>query len=195
MAVLNVLRLVPFDLTSIALSRLEDMTEFRMAVSGADLPAGNAGVRSGVPLDYDITTPRGALMMIMVGSVYVLFSPFPWSLLGARQILSLPDVLLWYGLVVFYIGPGIRYAWRHNRHLLVSVAAFVLPLLLLYSMVFGNVGLAYRQRAQLMPMILLLAAAGYEYRLGRKIRSPKSEKRNALQRRLAALPRLLPSRP
>jgi hypothetical protein len=199
MVVLDVLRLVPFDLMSIALSRLDDMTNFREAVSGAGARAGLAGVRSGVQLDYDIRTPGGAVMMILVGSTYVLFSPFPWNLFSARQVLSLPDVLLWYALVFIFIVPGIRYAWQHHKNLLVSVAAFILPLLLLYSMIFGNVGLAYRQRAQLMPFLLLLAAAGYEKRL-QQARVPAtrmrlSPLRQRLRRRLGALPQSVLSRP
>jgi len=199
MVVLNVLLLVPFDLMSIALSRLDDMTDFREAISGAGSRAGGAGVRSGVQLDYDIRTPGGAAMMILVGSTYVLFSPFPWNLFSARQVLALPDVVLWYALVFIFILPGIRYAWQQHKHVLVSVAAFVLPLLLLYSMIFGNVGLAYRQRAQLMPFLLLLAAAGYERRL-QHARVPSAQTRfsplrGRLQRRRGALPQSILSRP
>jgi len=188
LVVLTILRLTPFDLSSMAMTRLEEMTEFRMVVSGAGARAGMAGVRSGVQLDYDITTPSGAAMMIVIGSTYVLFSPFPWNLFSARQALALPDVLLWYGLVFAFIAPGLRHAWRHHKHLLISVAAFTLPLLLLYSMTFGNVGLAYRQRAQLMPFILMLAAAGYESRLHR-LRAPLAKSRlNALRQRLQRRP-------
>jgi 4-amino-4-deoxy-L-arabinose transferase-like glycosyltransferase len=41
--------------------------------------------------DYDVSTPMGALRALPVGLVYLLFAPFPWSLSGLRQLLTLPE--------------------------------------------------------------------------------------------------------
>jgi hypothetical protein len=47
----------------------------------------------------------------------------------------------------------------------------------LYSVMFGNVGLAFRQRAQLLPWLLVFAAVGLEQRALRRrtqaIRAPR----------------------
>lgn len=177
-ALLSNLGALHLDVASIVDSQLTDAQKFRDAVSSG---GANRGAGSGVKLDYDVTTPGGAVMMIVVGSVYLLLSPFPWQL-GGRQIFALPDLLLWWGLLVFLIAPGIVYAWKNRPALLVSIVAFVLPLIFLYSMIFGNIGLAYRQRAQLMPFFLILAAAGSE---ARRKKNPDSDVVAQLRRHMS----------
>jgi hypothetical protein len=48
---------------------------------------------------------------------------------------------------------------------------FVLGLGMLYSLMFGNVGLAYRHRAQLLPFLLMLAVLGLEQRRLKRLAS------------------------
>jgi hypothetical protein len=164
-ALLVTTRFIHFDMGDILVSRLDEMEDFRSAVSGEG--GGRralSGTGSAVQLDYDIHTPAGAAKMILIGSAYLLFSPFPWQFTNVRQAMALPDVLLWWGLVVMFIVPGISYMRRQHAAALLSIGAIVLPLILFYSMIFGNVGLAYRQRAQLMSFLLIIAAAGYDQR-------------------------------
>ena len=99
-------------------------------------------------------------MLLLVGASYLLLSPFPWQVDSLRQAATLPDVMAWWFLFFGYILPGIRYAWP-RQSLSVALIAYTLPLILFYSLIFGNVGLAYRQRAQLMPFLLIFAAAGH----------------------------------
>jgi len=160
---------VKFDVLSILQSQLKEFNSFRTAVSGGltSGPSGSygtSGTGSGVKLDYDVTTPGGAAMMLMVGATYLLLSPFPWQVNSVRQALALPDVMVWYYLLFCFVLPGIAYSWRTHKALLLSLLAFMLPLILFYSITFGNVGLVYRQRAQLMPFLFVLAAAGYDKR-------------------------------
>lgn len=177
--VLSVAGIVRFDMVSFAQSRLEELVQFR-----TDVSVGRDAGTSSVTLAYDITTPGGAAMMLLVGSSYLLLSPFPWQLNNLRQFMALPDVLLWWGLVFAFILPGIGYAWRRQPAMLMSIAAFVLPLVVFYSMIFGNVGLVYRQRAQLMPFLLILAAAGHE---ARRRRAPAGLDALSAQQRSYAL--------
>lgn len=159
----NALGIVHLDVAKIATERAAEMTGFREAIATGAPGSGGAGANSAVELDYNIMTPGGFIMMVIVGSAYLLLSPFPWQM-GGRQIFALPDVLFWWYLVFWFILPGIRHAYRNYKQMLVSVVAFVLPLIVFYSLIFGNVGLAYRQRAQFMPFLLLLVAAGYEWK-------------------------------
>jgi hypothetical protein len=46
---------------------------------------------------------------------------------------------------------------------------FILGLGVLYSMMFGNVGLIFRQRAQLLPWLLIISAVGLEQRALKKL--------------------------
>lgn len=156
----NAVGVTSFDLAGFTASRNEELTAFRKAISDAS----QEGTNSAVILEYDTNTAEGALAMLTVGSFYVLMSPFPWQVSSLRQLMTLPDVLLWWYLVLCFMVPGIKYAWRKHPQFLISIVAFAVPLLMFYGMMFANIGLAYRQRAQMMPFFLLAAAAGYEKR-------------------------------
>lgn len=162
---------VSFDVASITASRLAELDSFRTNISDAS----QEGTNSAVTFDFDTTTLEGTILMLGAGSIYLLLSPFPWQINSVGQLAALPDVLLWWWLVFKFILPGIRYGWWRYQALTISLAAFILPLFLFYAFIFGNVGLAYRQRAQLMPFMLVFAAAGYEMR-ERKQRSSEYEK-------------------
>ena len=149
-----------FDVAAMAQSRVDELNAFRTNISDAS----QQGTNSGVTFDFDTSTPEGMVLMLIAGSVYLLLSPFPWQISSLSQVAALPDVLLWWWLVFKFIVPGVRYAWSRHQALTISLASFILPLFLFYAFIFGNVGLAYRQRAQLMPFMLIFAAAGYEKR-------------------------------
>ncbi len=157
---LTALGIFRYDLASLTQSRISELDTFRSNISDAS----KRGNNSAVEFDFDTSTPVGALSMLTVGSIYLLLSPFPWQITNVSQLATLPDLLLWWWLVFKFILPGIRYCWGRHQALILSLSSFVLPLLLFYAFIFGNVGLAYRQRAQLMPFMLILAAAGYEKR-------------------------------
>jgi hypothetical protein len=154
------LNIIHLDLFSITQSRVDEMSSFRGNLTDPSQP----GAGSAIQFDYDTTTAPGAAMMLIVGSAYVLLSPFPWQIHSLSQAAALPDTFLWWWLVFFFMVPGVSYAWRKRPALVLSIGAFVVPLFLFYAFMFGNVGLAYRQRAQIMPFLLILAAAGYQRR-------------------------------
>ncbi len=170
------LQIIKFDIANFVQQNLDMFTQFRDNVSGKTQQGGSVdyGTNTGVMFDYDANTPSGMFMIIATGATYLLFSPFPWSLSG-KQLLTLPDVAIWWILVFFYILPGIRSAWREQPALAVTLTTYLVPLILLYSMIFGNIGLAYRQRAQLMPFFLIFAAAGYDARERRKRKTPETQ--------------------
>ena len=156
---LNGLGIIHTDPVSIAQSQVSDLTQYRDAIADPRF-----GGTSSIRLGYDTTTALGLLKMLGVGSLYLLLSPFPWEIFRGRQIFSLPDVALWWYLVFIFIVPGIRYGWKQRPHLFITIFSFTMPLIVFYSLIFGNVGLAYRQRAQLMPFLLILVAVEYDRR-------------------------------
>lgn len=153
------------DVLAIISDQMEGLRTFSNATSGAS--GGNNGVATGVVLPFDPNTPDGVVKLLLWGMAYLLLSPFPWSLSG-KQILTLPDVAIWWFLVFAYIIPGVRYAWHKYPGLSIAILSYLAPLILVYSFSFGNIGLAYRQRAQLMPFFLFFAAAGYDARRKKK---------------------------
>ncbi len=124
------------------------------------------GAGSGVETDYDLRTNQGMAMATLTGGVYLLLAPFPWELGGSlRKMLTTPELFIWWWLVVVALIPGLWYTIKKRFSDVQPLLFFVVGLGLLYSATFGNVGLAYRQRAQLLPWLVIIAMAGLEQRV------------------------------
>ncbi|MER3428144.1 MAG: hypothetical protein C4334_08590 [Pyrinomonas sp.] len=116
--------------------------------------------RSGFAADVDVSTTSGALQVIPIGVVYLLFAPFPWQVEGPRQIITLPEMVIWWSAFPFVLLGGwftIRYRLRQTLPILIFTAMLTLA----YSVFQGNVGTAYRQRAQLLVFYFIFAAVGF----------------------------------
>jgi hypothetical protein len=119
--------------------------------------------------DADLSTPRSALRFLPVGLAYFLLAPAPWQLWNARQLLTLPEMLAWYALLPLVV-RGISHALRRRFVEVLPLAAFVALATLSYALVEGNLGTAYRHRAQVLVLYLLFAAVGIAAR--RPARAP-----------------------
>jgi 4-amino-4-deoxy-L-arabinose transferase-like glycosyltransferase len=97
--------------------------------------------------EYDVTTPSGALQALPVGLAYLLFAPFPWAIGSMRQLLALPETLVWYALMPAF-ARGFVYAVRHRLRDVLPIVVFMVTLTFAYALMQGNVGTAYRQRTQ-----------------------------------------------
>ena len=83
-------------------------------------------------------------------------------------MLTTPELFIWWWLVVVALIPGLWYTVRKRFSDVQPLLFFAVGLGLLYSVTFGNVGLAYRQRAQLLPWLVIIAMVGLEQRELRK---------------------------
>ncbi|MBI1737075.1 MAG: glycosyltransferase family 39 protein [Candidatus Rokubacteria bacterium] len=128
------------------------------------------GYGSGVSLSYDIGTIPGLVLGTVVGALYLLFAPFPWDWVGGSSLLLLtvPEVVMWWGVFFYGVVPGLRYALKTRFGDIAPILALVVGFGLLYSLVFGNIGLVYRQRAQLVPWLLIFAVVGFDERRRRR---------------------------
>jgi hypothetical protein len=93
------------------------------------------------------------------GIAYALFAPFPWSIQRPIDALVIPDVLVWYVLMV---GAGWSVVARRDRwRLYLPLVLFVCLMIGLYSLVEGNLGTLYRHRViTLVPLVAALAGCG-----------------------------------
>lgn len=149
------------------------------------------GAGTGVQTNYDLKTNQGFVMATVTGGTYLLLAPFPWDLGGsARKMLTTPELFVWWWMVVVALVPGLWYVIRKRFSDVQPLLFFVVGLGLLYSVTFGNVGLAYRQRAQLLPWLVIIAMAGLERRT---LKRRMSKERIALT--AARTKRLFPARP
>jgi len=135
---------------------LNYVTEFRAAV------ARGPGSGSGVANQYDLRSPPQLALALALGAAHLLMAPFPWQMVGGslRMLLSLPEMVVWWWLVWFALLPGVREALRRFPVGLSTVLIFCLTIGLLYSLMFGNIGLVFRQRAQLLPFLLVFVGVG-----------------------------------
>jgi hypothetical protein len=132
---------------------------------GVSRPDQGSGVKT-----EDIRTPGGFVVGTAIGAAHLLLAPFPWQLRDAslRMQLVLPELLFWWWLLFTGVIPGLRYVVRHRLMDVRALLLFVLGFGLLYSIMFGNIGLAFRQRAQLLPWLLIVGAVGLEQRTLRR---------------------------
>jgi 4-amino-4-deoxy-L-arabinose transferase-like glycosyltransferase len=129
------------------------------------------GAGSGVKSTYDLKTPSGLAMGVAVGAAHLFLAPFPWQLGGAsmRMLGTVPELVVWWWLLFVGFIPGLKHAIKMKFNELQPFLFFIVGMGLLYSMMFGNVGLIVRQRSQLLPWLLILAMVGLEQRAIKKI--------------------------
>lgn len=143
-------------------SQLEQFDLQRIQQFRTDIARGSG---SGVENTYDLQTPGGFTVGTLVGAAHLLLAPFPWQIRGSlRAIFTIPELLVWWWLVWVGLIPGINHVLRHRLIEAMPALVFIAGLGLLYSMMFGNVGLIFRQRAQLLPWLLVFVVAGLELR-------------------------------
>jgi hypothetical protein len=111
-----------------------------------------------------------------------MLAPFPWQATNLRQAITIPEVLLWWGLIPFMF-VGLYYAIRYRLKNAFPVLIFSAMLTLAYSLFQGNVGTAYRQRTQIQVFLFMLIAAGWV--VYQEHRENKRLVRAAAQQRLA----------
>ncbi len=119
-----------------------------------------ATANTGFGKDVDVSTTAGALSAIPVGMIYLLFAPFPWQLASLRQSITLPEMIVWWGSFPLLI-LGMWFAIKYKLRKVLPVIIFTTMLSISYSVFQGNVGTAYRQRAQLLVFYFIFVAVGY----------------------------------
>ena len=139
---------------------------------------------SGFGRDVDVSSTSGAISTIPMGVLYLLFAPFPWQITSLRQSITLPEMVIWWASFPMLV-LGLWFAIRYRLRMISPILIFTVMLTLAYSVFQGNVGTAYRQRAQLLVFYFIFVAVGFvlmkEKREGKKRRDV--EEREQLRRR------------
>lgn len=145
-----------------------------IAVQRENLATGATAFRPGV----DVSSPLRGAQFMPLGLAFFLFSPFPWQIGSALSAMTLPEQLLWYGLLAFVVSGG-RYLVRRRYHVFGPALVFLVVTTGVYALVEGNAGTAYRHRAQVLVFFLVMAAVGLALRKARRAQSPSPEGRRA----------------
>lgn len=101
---------------------------------------------------------RRTIEHLPTGIVHVLFAPFPWMIRRLADLATIPDMLLWYGLMVCAAWTIVhkRADWRSFAH----VALFIAGTLSAFALFEGNVGILFRHRGTVIPYFAMLAGPG-----------------------------------
>jgi hypothetical protein len=103
--------------------------------------------------------PLDLLRFAPVAIAYFMLGPFP-SLSGSiLQFLTVPEMLVYYLLTPFMF-VGIRRGLAARPAAVLPVLVFTATVAVSYSLALANFGTAYRFRAQLLIVLLSLAAIG-----------------------------------
>jgi hypothetical protein len=138
---------------------------------------------SGFGKDVDVSTTKGALSTIPLGLLYLLFAPFPWQIVSLRQSITLPEMIIWWASFPLMI-LGLWFSVRYRLRMISPILIFTVMLSIAYSVVQGNVGTAYRQRAQLLVFYFIFVAVGFVLLWEKR----EERKRRELAQRLASAP-------
>lgn len=115
---------------------------------------------SGFGQEVDVSTTQGAISTIPIGLVYLLFAPFPWQLASLRQSITFPEMIIWWCSFPLLV-LGVWYSIRYRLRQIAPILIFTTMLSIAYSVFQGNVGTAYRQRAQLLVFYFIFVAVGF----------------------------------
>jgi hypothetical protein len=139
---------------SVQLDTYANLTEVQRSRRDASTTA-----QSGFKSDVDVSTTAGAISTIPVGLMYLLFAPFPWQLASLRQSITLPEMIIWWASFPMLV-LGIWFSIKYRLRMISPILIFTVMLSLAYSVFQGNVGTAYRQRAQLLVFYFIFVAVG-----------------------------------
>jgi 4-amino-4-deoxy-L-arabinose transferase-like glycosyltransferase len=129
------------------------------AVQNSRLDQAQTG-QSGFARDADVSTVSGVLTTIPLGLVYLLFAPFPWQIDNLRQGITLPEMIVWWCSFPL-LAIGLFFTIRYRLRRALPILLFTIMLTFAYSIVQGNVGTAYRVRAQLLVFYFIQIAVGF----------------------------------
>jgi 4-amino-4-deoxy-L-arabinose transferase-like glycosyltransferase len=118
---------------------------------------------SGFLQNSDISTASKALSFLPIGSVMVLFGPFPWQIDSLRQIWAIPDALCWWILIPSLI-RGIRNAIKVERYFSILSVLSGVFILFPIALIIGNFGTAVRERMQIIIILIPLIAFGFRFK-------------------------------
>jgi 4-amino-4-deoxy-L-arabinose transferase-like glycosyltransferase len=129
----------------------------RLQMSRSDLAR---SAESGYGENVDVSSAEGAITILPIGFAYLMFAPFPWQVSNFRQAITLPEMMVWWASLPLLLS-GLWYTIKNRLRNSIAILIFTLLLTIAYSVFQGNVGTAYRQRAQIQVFLFIFIAVGW----------------------------------
>jgi hypothetical protein len=105
-----------------------------------------------------LTAPEAARYVIRSAVSFVTV-PWPWEFASTRELLYLPEQVLWYTMAALF-PIGLVAGWRRDRLVTALMAAYMLPTAAAIALTNGNVGTLLRLRGIVLPYVVWLSAVG-----------------------------------
>lgn len=93
------------------------------------------------------------------GWLFFMLSPFPWAITTKPQLLTYPEMIIWYFMIPFVI-LGMLLSWRYRFKLTFALIFYVIVFTSAHALVEGNIGSTLRHRDLILPIYFLFVAAG-----------------------------------
>jgi hypothetical protein len=142
---------------------LRYLTDKRLEALHGSASFGAGTAETGIELTEKLHRYEGgwAIQMRNVPIVipYVLWAPFPWKAVRPRDLAVVPETLAWYGVQALSVVALVAYGRSRWRELFLPVV-YAGGLVLVFSVIEGNVGTIYRHRAMLFPAAFPIATMG-----------------------------------
>ncbi|MEW6614404.1 MAG: hypothetical protein AB1401_02885 [Thermodesulfobacteriota bacterium] len=116
---------------------------------------GNLAIMPG----FNISTPMDALLFLPIASIYAWFSPFPWQIGSAAQIIALPEMLIFYLMFPLFL-KGISYCWKNKFSETFPLIFFMVFIMLMLGYVEGNSGTLFRHKSAVLYLIFIFISIG-----------------------------------
>ena len=114
---------------------------------------------SGFSADADVSTPAAAIAFLPLGLAELLLGPFPWQFGSLRALMAAPETIVWWLMFPATI-RGMYWMFRKRFSETSPLLIFSVIMSCAYSLVHGNVGSGFRQRAQIFIILFVFSALG-----------------------------------
>jgi len=105
-------------------------------------------------------TPDEAARYIVRSAVSFIVVPWPWQFASMRELLYLPEHVLWYVMAALFL-VGLVAGWRRDRFVTMLLAGYMIPTAAAIALTNGNVGTLLRLRGIVIPYVIWVSAVGF----------------------------------
>ena len=105
-----------------------------------------------------LTADQAARYVLRAAASFVL-TPLPWQAASIRELVYVPEQLVWYALVAL-LPIGIVAGWRRDAATTAALIGYLIPTSGILALTNGNVGTLVRLRGMVMVILLWVSAVG-----------------------------------
>ena len=100
-----------------------------------------------------------AARYVVRAGVSFLLTPLPWQAVSIRELVYVPEQLLWYAMLAV-LPIGIVAGWRRDAATTATMIGYLIPTSMILALTNGNVGTLVRLRGMVMVILVWVSALG-----------------------------------